>query len=105
MGFLPCGLVYGALAVVATLGDPVGAATGMVCFGLGTVPLLTSVAWLGRKLPLGVRRHGSKLAALLLLLTAGVALGRGLWVQPSDEHCVPGHAMAPTEPAARAKAQ
>jgi sulfite exporter TauE/SafE len=39
-GFLPCGLVYGALAAAAFAGSPSGGAAAMLAFGLGTLPLL-----------------------------------------------------------------
>lgn len=37
-GWLPCGLVYAALAVAATVGDPTQAALVMLSFGAGTLP-------------------------------------------------------------------
>jgi sulfite exporter TauE/SafE len=37
-GWLPCGLVYTALAYAATLGDIVKSATAMLMFGIGTLP-------------------------------------------------------------------
>lgn len=40
-GFLPCGLVYSALALATVLGGPGWGALGMVCFGLGTLPVLS----------------------------------------------------------------
>ncbi|MCE9592351.1 MAG: sulfite exporter TauE/SafE family protein [Planctomycetes bacterium] len=43
MGLLPCGLVYAMLAVVATLPHPLLSASGMVVFGLGTLPALIAV--------------------------------------------------------------
>jgi len=39
-GFLPCGLVYGALAAAAFAGSPAGGAAAMLAFGAGTLPLL-----------------------------------------------------------------
>jgi uncharacterized protein len=39
-GFLPCALVYGMLAYVATLGSVPRAALSMIAFGLGTMPAL-----------------------------------------------------------------
>jgi hypothetical protein len=39
-GFLPCGLVYGALAAAAFSGSPAGGAVAMLAFGIGTLPLL-----------------------------------------------------------------
>jgi hypothetical protein len=37
-GWLPCGLVYAALAVAATVGDPGKASLVMLAFGAGTLP-------------------------------------------------------------------
>lgn len=37
-GWLPCGLVYAALAVAATVGEPVKASLVMLAFGVGTLP-------------------------------------------------------------------
>jgi len=46
LGFLPCGMVYAALAAAAASGAIVGG-LGMLAFGLGTVPALFAVALLG----------------------------------------------------------
>jgi sulfite exporter TauE/SafE len=47
LGFLPCGLLYGALAAAAGSGQPVLGAIGMAFFVLGTVPSLVGVGYLG----------------------------------------------------------
>ena len=47
LGFIPCGLVYGALAAAAASGDPLAGALGMAAFGLGTVPALVAVGVAG----------------------------------------------------------
>jgi len=39
-GWLPCGLVYGALAAAAFAGSALGGATAMAAYGLGTLPWL-----------------------------------------------------------------
>jgi sulfite exporter TauE/SafE len=39
-GWLPCGLVYGALAAAAFAGSPAAGAAGMLAFGIGTAPWL-----------------------------------------------------------------
>lgn len=41
-GFIPCGLVYGALAVAAFAGSAPGGAAAMLAYGLGTLPWLMS---------------------------------------------------------------
>ena len=45
-GFVPCGLVYGALAAAAFAGDAAGGAAAMLAYGLGTVPWLLSAGLL-----------------------------------------------------------
>jgi len=39
-GFVPCGLVYGALAAAAFAGSAAGGAAAMLAYGLGTLPWL-----------------------------------------------------------------
>ena len=53
LGFLPCGLLYAALAAAAGTGSIVAGAFAMSCFALGTVPALVTVGWGG----LIMRRH------------------------------------------------
>jgi sulfite exporter TauE/SafE len=70
-GWLPCGLVYGALAAAALAGTPARGAAAMLAFGLGTLPnlLLIGVAaarvrrWSGNRL--------ARLAAAALLFGFG----------------------------------
>ncbi len=104
MGFLPCGLVYAMLALAATLANPWLSALGMMLFGLGTVPSLSAVlgltqlasevSWLGR-----LRKHGSHLAAVLLLISGGwMAYRATITPQEGCSHCH--SAPAAPEPAA-----
>lgn len=53
LGFLPCGLLYAALAAAAGTGSIISGALAMACFALGTVPALVAVGWGG----LIMRRH------------------------------------------------
>lgn len=43
-GFVPCGLVYAALAVAASTGSAWGGALSMLAFGLGTLPVMGTIA-------------------------------------------------------------
>ena len=49
-GFLPCGLVYGALLIAVVAHDPLSGAALMFVFGLGTIPMLVAthqtVGWI-----------------------------------------------------------
>lgn len=53
-GWIPCGLVYGALAVAAFAGTPAGGAAAMAAYGLGTLPWLlgagAAFAWLQKRM-------------------------------------------------------
>ena len=49
-GWVPCGLVYGALATAATAGNPAGGALAMAAFGLGTLPWLLGTGALALRL-------------------------------------------------------
>ena len=67
MGLLPCGLVYTVLLIAATLPSPLYGALGMICFGAGTLPALSAVVVAGRLAPRGLRIHGTRLAAVMLV--------------------------------------
>jgi sulfite exporter TauE/SafE len=49
-GWLPCGLVYSMLAWSMSIATPLGGATIMLAFGLGTLPMLIGLAALTNKL-------------------------------------------------------
>jgi uncharacterized protein len=66
LGFLPCGLIYGALAAAAASGSAMGGGLSMAAFALGTVPGLVAVGY-GGSLLLGRSRRISRRAALPLL--------------------------------------
>jgi len=71
LGLLPCGLLYAALATAAATGDPGLGAAAMAAFGLGTVPMLVAVAWLGQGMVGRFRARLRRVAPLLLLVNAG----------------------------------
>ena len=47
LGFLPCGLLYSALAAAAATRDPLAGAMGLLAFAAGTVPALVAVGLVG----------------------------------------------------------
>jgi len=72
-GWLPCGLVYGALAAAAASADPARGALGMAAFGLGTLPWLLAAG-------LAAARLRAWLSARVFRVSAGVVvLGFGVW--------------------------
>lgn len=72
LGFIPCGLLYAALAAAAALGQPLTAALGMAVFSLGTVPSLLGVGLVGHMAARRWRGAVLQYAPLLLVLNAGV---------------------------------
>ncbi|MBL1218211.1 MAG: sulfite exporter TauE/SafE family protein [Planctomycetes bacterium] len=83
MGFLPCGAVYSSLALAATFGHPLKSALGMICFGLGTVPALSAVVAASGLIPLRIRKHGERIAAVVIIITAGFLAYRS-WPRPDS---------------------
>lgn len=72
LGFLPCGLLYGALAAAGASGDPLAGAFSMIAFGLGTIPSLLVIAFAGHMAGQKWRQAMVDLAPLLLIINAGV---------------------------------
>jgi sulfite exporter TauE/SafE len=78
LGFLPCGLLYGALAAAASRGDALFGAVAMAGFTVGTVPGLVGVGLIGHY---AMRRGGGLVGALatsLMVINAGL-LGYLAW--------------------------
>jgi sulfite exporter TauE/SafE len=78
LGFIPCGLLYGALAAAAATADPLAGAFAMLAFVAGTVPALVAVGAIGHFAVSHWRASVLKWAPLLLALNAGV-LGFMAW--------------------------
>ena len=77
-GALPCGLVYGFLAMAAATGSLwVGMAT-MIAFGLGTTPLMLGVGCGGLLLSQLSRVKVLRIAACCVVLTGVICLARGV---------------------------
>ena len=72
-GWLPCGLVYAALALALVSGGAMAGALTMLAFGLGTLPALISLGFAGRWLA-GLRHSGARRAAGASLCVLGVVL-------------------------------
>jgi uncharacterized protein len=80
-GWLPCGLVYGALAAAAFAGSAPGGAAAMLAFGLGTLPNLLAIGVAAARLRGWAAHRAARVAAGALLLgfgTYGLARAGGL---------------------------
>lgn len=70
LGFLPCGLLYGALAAAASSGGALSGAMGMVAFAVGTVPALLAVSLAGHLAGRQWQGAVARVTPVLLLLNA-----------------------------------
>jgi sulfite exporter TauE/SafE len=76
-GWVPCGMVYGVLALAIVSGTVLSGAAVMLAFGLGTLPTLVGLGWLGGRLGNRVDRRGlQKLIGGLIVLFAVAGLAR-----------------------------
>ena len=98
-GLMPCGLLYGALALAASAESPATGAMTMAAFGLATLPIMLTMGavaqsvtrWLAR---VWVRRvAGAVVLAFGLWTTAGVAaqagVGEVFGLTATRHHCCP----------------
>jgi sulfite exporter TauE/SafE len=72
-GWLPCGLVYGALTAAAFAGSPGQGAAAMLAFGLGTLPWLLAAGVAAARLRIWMVRKPVRLGV------GGAVLGFGVW--------------------------
>jgi len=85
-GFLPCGMVYSALALTLLSGSAWRGAMLMLVFGLGTLPNLLAASWLLARFSRVLRGRSVRLASGLLVgafalagLVNATTLGGRLW--------------------------
>ena len=78
LGFIPCGLLYGAVAVASASGNPVSGALGMAAFAAGTIPSLLTVGLAGHAAGRSFRGVMSRVAPVVMAVNAGV-LGYMAW--------------------------
>lgn len=76
-GLLPCGLLYGMLALAASTHDVARGLATMTAFGLGTVPAMAAAGLGGSLLGLAARRRLHAIAAWCLVLTGCLSIARG----------------------------
>lgn len=74
---LPCGLLYGYLALAAGSGSVLIGAVVMLLFGIGTVPALTLLGMSGSLVPARFRQRILRVAAVALLISGSWTIYRG----------------------------
>ena len=77
-GFLPCGLVYVALAGAVASGDAISGSAVMILFGLGTIPTMFAATIFGKFINLNIRRKISKAVPVFALLLGLLFILRGM---------------------------
>jgi sulfite exporter TauE/SafE len=77
-GFLPCGLVYVALAGAIASGDAISGAAVMILFGLGTVPAMFAATIFGKFINVGIRTKIRKAVPILAIILGIIFVLRGL---------------------------
>jgi len=74
LGFIPCGLIYAALAVVAATADPLLGFAGMAAFAAGTIPLLAIIGVTGEMANRHMRMAAKRLRPLIMGLSGCLLL-------------------------------
>ena len=77
-GLLPCGLVYIAIAGAIGTGEVVYGSLYMLMFGLGTIPMMLSIAIAGNVLSLAIRNKINRLIPVLVVIVGVFFILRGL---------------------------
>jgi uncharacterized protein len=77
-GFLPCGLVYLAIVGAIGTGSILGGSLYMTIFGVGTIPMMLSVALVGNFVNLKFRKKIQKIIPYMLSIMAILFILRGM---------------------------
>ena len=77
-GFLPCGLVYLALFGAIAMGSPLTGSLYMLLFGLGTIPLMTTIIYFSSLLKGKRRQKIQKIIPVFVVLIGALFILRGL---------------------------
>jgi sulfite exporter TauE/SafE len=77
-GLLPCGLVYLAIAGAIGTGSFYTSIAFMVLFGLGTLPMMLLVSWLGNLFTVSIRNKMNKVVPYIVILIGAIFILRGL---------------------------
>jgi len=88
-GFLPCGMVYVALFGAIAMQNEFYGVLYMILFGLGTVPVMSSVVYLNSILSLSARNKIQKFIPYVAVIIGILFIFRGLglgipYISPSD---------------------
>jgi sulfite exporter TauE/SafE len=90
-GLLPCGLVYMAAAGAVAVADIGQSVLFMAFFGLGTLPMMWSVAFFGNYVSISLRQKIRKAYPYMMMLMACLLIIRGMglgipYLSPAVDH-------------------
>jgi len=77
-GFLPCGLVYAAVAGAVATGNIFDSVIYMALFGIGTIPAMATLYYFKNQIDLQIRRKINKFIPYGIALVAIIMIFRGL---------------------------
>jgi len=77
-GFLPCGMVYAALASASVSGSATEGSLFMILFGLGTFPLMMTITLSRKTIPLRFRSKVTRLFPYITMFIALLLILRGM---------------------------
>lgn len=77
-GLLPCGFVYLAIAGAISAGGVMSSILFMACFGMGTLPVMWSIAFWGNFIGIGIRQKIRKAYPAMMTMVACLLILRGL---------------------------
>ncbi len=108
-GLLPCGLVYLAIAGSIGTGNITLGMAFMILFGLGTLPMMLLISWIGNVFTGAIRSKMNKLIPYLVVVIGIIFILRGLtlgipYLSPPKEKLTPASHMSPSTPANAAEA-
>jgi sulfite exporter TauE/SafE len=82
LGFLPCGLIYGALLKAVETARPLAGALTMAAFGMGTAVALLAMGMASSFAGLRMGAWGNRLAGASILLAGAILVWRGFAAGP-----------------------
>lgn len=80
-GLLPCGLIYMAIAAAISTGSVLKSSLFMAAFGLGTLPVMWSMAFFGSYINMRMRTGIKRLYPYIMFCMAMLLIVRGLGLQ------------------------
>ena len=108
-GLLPCGLVYLAIAGAIGTGTVLLGMAFMVIFGLGTLPMMLLISWIGNVFTGTIRTKMNRVIPYLVVVIGIIFILRGLtlgipYLSPAKEKLTPASHIGTSTPATAAEA-